>query len=559
MIDLTGYKLTFDDEFNNLNVSQSGQNTVWADIRPDWRLNSDADIGFGDSGFVDAASGIDPFSIENGALNINAVQTSNPALSLGNWASGLIESQNSFSQEYGYFEIRAQLPTDTGVWPAFSMMPENDSWPPELDVFEAYGTSDLYQTVHTGVTGADTTQTTWSDQPGMLSGFHTYGVLWTPDQITFYFDGTEVGQQPTPADLDQPMFLQIDLAMQVLAGVSSDPKSMQVDYVRAYSDDPNAAAVPLGPVSSPDGLDSADLHGAAPAPPPPADYGGNGTSGILLANPQTGALVLAQVTGGSGESYQQIGGLGPEWVIAGYGNFLGDSTDGFLMFDTKNGGIVVGEDNSGTAKYTQVSSVGSEWSVVGTGKFAGQATSDFLLLNTNGTLAVGAVSGTTTTYTAIGGIGSAWSIKGTGELLGDGRAGFLMENTNGSLAVGEDVGGTASYTAIGGVGPEWNILGIGDLLDDGQDDFLMRSTNNGALVVGEVQGGTAQYTQIGNIGPEWQFLGIGDYDGANNAEIALLNTNSGALVVGTVLSGATTYQQIGAVGLSDWSFHVPVG
>ena len=31
-LDLTGYKLTFDDEFNNLSVSQTGAGTTWADI-----------------------------------------------------------------------------------------------------------------------------------------------------------------------------------------------------------------------------------------------------------------------------------------------------------------------------------------------------------------------------------------------------------------------------------------------------------------------------------------------------------------------------------------------
>lgn len=294
----------------------------------------------------------------------------------------------------------------------------------------------------------------------------------------------------------------------------------------------------------------------------PANLSGSGTSGILMTGKTSGALVLVQGAKGGGApaaTYQQIGGIGQEWQIAGYGDFLGDGADGFLMLDTQNGTIAVGEDDNGTAQYTQVGSVGPEWSLVGTGQFAGQATSDFLLLNTNGVLAVGAVSNGVAQYTAIGGIGSAWSIKGTGDLLGDGQTGFLLENTNGALAVGEDQNGTAQYTAIGGIGPEWQILGIGDLLDDGQDDFLMRNGNSGALVVGEVANGSAQYTQIGGVGPEWEFLGIGDYDGASNAEFAMVNTNTGALVIGTVLSGSTSYQQIGGVGLSDWTFHATAG
>jgi hypothetical protein len=57
MLDLTGYQLTFDEEFNSISISQGG-GTVWSDIRPGSRMSPVADIGFGDSAFVDSASGI---------------------------------------------------------------------------------------------------------------------------------------------------------------------------------------------------------------------------------------------------------------------------------------------------------------------------------------------------------------------------------------------------------------------------------------------------------------------------------------------------------------------
>ena len=262
MLDLSGYQLTFDDEFNSINISQ-GASTVWSDIRAGWRLSPYADIGFGDSAFVDPASGINPFSLQNGALDITAVPAGPAIVGPGQWASGLITTQYTFSQEYGYFEIRAMLPSDVGVWPAFWMLPANGSWPPEIDVFEAYGgTNPLYQTVHTGIYGGDHYQQVITNQPSMTSGYHTYGVMWGPQYITFYFDGNATGQLPTPADMHQPMYLVADLAMQALSGVTSDPKHFSIDYIRAYSNDPNAAAVPLGTVSSPDGADTSGLYGA---------------------------------------------------------------------------------------------------------------------------------------------------------------------------------------------------------------------------------------------------------------------------------------------------------
>ncbi|MBV9627864.1 MAG: Hint domain-containing protein [Xanthobacteraceae bacterium] len=212
-----------------------------------------ADIGFGDSAFVDPASGIDPFSVQNGALEITAVRAGSDIVGPGKWASGLISTQYSFAQQYGYFEMRAMLPADTGVWPAFWTLPTNGAWPPELDIFEAYGDSSLWQTVHTGIYGGDSYQQTWSYQPTMTTGYHTYGVMWDAQHITFYFDGNVTGQQATPPDMHTPMYLLADLAMQDLAGVTDDPKHLYIDYIRAYSNDPNAIAVPQQPVSPPDG------------------------------------------------------------------------------------------------------------------------------------------------------------------------------------------------------------------------------------------------------------------------------------------------------------------
>jgi beta-glucanase (GH16 family) len=130
MLNLAGYVLTFDDEFNRQSISQNGTGTVWSNIRPGSRLGPNTDIGFGDSAFVDPGSGVNPFSLQNGALQITAVPNGDPSVVGGaHWASGLIDTLASFSQEYGYFEMRAELPTGPGVWPAFWMLPVNQTQP----------------------------------------------------------------------------------------------------------------------------------------------------------------------------------------------------------------------------------------------------------------------------------------------------------------------------------------------------------------------------------------------------------------------------------------------
>jgi beta-glucanase (GH16 family)/glutaredoxin len=339
MLDLTGYKLTFDDEFNSLSISQNGDGTAWRDIRPGSRMSSTADIGFGDSAFVDPSSGVNPFSLQNGALDITAVRADSSVVGPGQWASGLISTQGNFSQEYGYFEMRAELPNDTGVWPAFWMLPTSQAWPPEVDAFETYGGSGLYQYVHTNQTGSPTWQQTYSDQPTMPSGYHTIGVAWDPQHITFYFDGQETGQQDTPADMHQTMYLLADLAMQDKgSSVTNDPKHLNIDYIRAYSNDPNATAVALDHISSPDGANTSDLHGATAANTTNAGASTPATSvGATSAATSDGGNTPAATSGGTtttaatGDgSTTTAAASGGGTAAAGAATPTADGTDGSL-------------------------------------------------------------------------------------------------------------------------------------------------------------------------------------------------------------------------------------
>jgi beta-glucanase (GH16 family) len=283
-IDLTGYHLTFDDEFNSRSLSQTGAGTTWADIRSEWRYDSKSDIGFGHSSFVDPSSGYDPFNVSGGALKITAVPDQTPYGMAGSWESGLLNTKGNFSQTYGYFEVRANFSSQPGAWDAFWLMPDKQIADPyhagnwqELDVVEHYGgdPKSVYSTIHTtdpqnGVAWQSNRQV--YSQMSSPSGYHTYGMNWQADYISFYVDGKLVGKQATPSDMHSPMYLILDLATQGAdhSGNNADaagvPISSSIDYVRVYSNDPTSQAVALQTVSSPDGHDPG-LYGATAATP----------------------------------------------------------------------------------------------------------------------------------------------------------------------------------------------------------------------------------------------------------------------------------------------------
>ena len=55
------------------------------------------------------------------------------------YVSGLVNTNPSFNFTYGYVEARVLCPTLSSVWPAFWLLPTDKSWPPEIDVMEAFG------------------------------------------------------------------------------------------------------------------------------------------------------------------------------------------------------------------------------------------------------------------------------------------------------------------------------------------------------------------------------------------------------------------------------------
>ncbi len=305
--------LTFSDGFDSLDL-WNGSSGTW-DTNYWWGADNGSTLEGNNElqWYIDRDYGptrsVNPFSIGDGVLTITAQAAPAAIRSEINdyqYTSGMLTSYESFTQTYGYFEIRADMPEGQGLWPTFWMLPADGSWPPELDVIEMRGQSpnDLILTAHSNATGSHVIDDRVA-KVGDTSGFHDYGVLWGPDAIVWYYDGIEVARTQTPDDMHQPMYMLFNLAVGGIAGAPADglstPGEMKVDHVRAYA------------------LDDV-------VPPPVRDLSGNDTL--------TGGVEADTLAGGAGDD--ALHGL------AGNDRLLGQGGDDLLCGgagrDTLNGG-----------------------------------------------------------------------------------------------------------------------------------------------------------------------------------------------------------------------------
>ena len=184
----------------------------------------------------DEPLGFNPFSLEDGKLVITAsgiTDDAGGATKDYEFTSGMISTQPTFWQTYGYYEITAELPTGTGAWPAFWLLPVDNSWPPEIDVLEAFG--DQPGQVHSAVIGGDGIEDAWSQID--TSGTHSYGVLWTPYETSFYVDGVKTMTFATPEEMNGPMYMIANLAVGGPWAGDADPSLVaqyKIDEIVAY-------------------------------------------------------------------------------------------------------------------------------------------------------------------------------------------------------------------------------------------------------------------------------------------------------------------------------------
>jgi beta-glucanase (GH16 family) len=341
-IDYAAMTMTFDGTFNTFTSSPSGDIGTWATTFP---YVGPADRGQGADGaayFSDSSAGYNPFSVSNGILSITATTAAAAGGNPDNlpYESGVITTYKSFSQLYGYFEIKCELPAGQGLWPAFYM--QSDSGAAELDILELLGSNPslLYPTASDHATN---TATNLAVQiPDSSTNFNTYGVDWEPNTITFYVNGNVVGTAPTPASMDVPMYMIAELDVGTpgsWAGAPTTdsifPAAMQIAYVRAYAtaateDVGGSDAIPLPIAVTPATEAVTSTHGASVNP-----FTGIGISDENAAQTETATVTLSSAgTGTLSDPTAATDGstvVNGAWTIAGSAATVAAALDGLVF------------------------------------------------------------------------------------------------------------------------------------------------------------------------------------------------------------------------------------
>ncbi len=207
----------------------------------------------------------------NGNLAITATCTTG-CTSGGNWTSARISTAGKANFQYGQLEARIKVPAGPFNWPAFWMLGQNfftgTNWPNsgEIDIMEGLGNNSGDQsTLHANYPGGGD----WNGGSGVTmyaspisnlsGGYHTFGLLWTPNEIQFTLDGLVYGSDTYNASagtvtqqigtststftiggqvwpFDQPFFL---ILQDAIPGGTTAPDgstgTMSVNWIKYYS------------------------------------------------------------------------------------------------------------------------------------------------------------------------------------------------------------------------------------------------------------------------------------------------------------------------------------
>ena len=156
--------------------------------------------------------------------------------------SGASPDRTLFAFKYGYVEARVKVPEGQGLWPALWMLPTSRSSIPEVDIFEIVGEEPNVVQMHTHWNEDGEERHTGRNYrgPNFAEDWHTYGLEWKPDSLTWYVDGVERWRVSDRERIPQEdMYLITNLAVggeytSAPNRSTQFPAALEVDYLRVW-------------------------------------------------------------------------------------------------------------------------------------------------------------------------------------------------------------------------------------------------------------------------------------------------------------------------------------
>lgn len=216
-----GRAILFEENFDVDSLDRS----KWNVIGPNFWVNNEQQAYFDSPKTIKFADGIE--GADGGVLILQPVWK--PGIDPNNdrdadFISGRIDSRDNFDFTYGRAEARIRMPDNVGAWPAFWLL-GNGRWPDtgEIDIMEYVGDpSWTAVAVHGPGYSGETpiVERRYFPEGQDATGWHVYGVEWTPDEIAFDVDG-DVFYTVSRADIEQygewrfdtPKFLILNFAV----------------------------------------------------------------------------------------------------------------------------------------------------------------------------------------------------------------------------------------------------------------------------------------------------------------------------------------------------------
>lgn len=162
------------------------------------------------------------------------------------YIDGCVRTKGKFEHAFGYYVARIQLQKQPGHWSAFwlynqsvNKVGDEGRGGTEIDIYEKPWLDDrVQQTLHWGGYGKDHKSAgNVMTVPGIMEGWHTFSLLWLPDEYVFYVDGKETWRTKAGGVCQVPLYIKLSDEVGKWGGdiaKATLPDAFLVDYVRVY-------------------------------------------------------------------------------------------------------------------------------------------------------------------------------------------------------------------------------------------------------------------------------------------------------------------------------------